>query len=94
MLNRSAAASHQGMILLAAAELVLHRQTGSFFGQQFDVYFRVPAKYLAGGMLEGGMHTVAAQSSTSFQVFHWDNNILAHAIMSQKSPYSKVITNI
>lgn len=58
------------------------------FGRQFDVYFMVPAKYLAE---EGGG---AARSSTSFQVFQCDNNILARAIMSQKSPYSDVITNI
>lgn len=76
------------LFLLAAAELVLQRQTGSFLaGSLTCTLWCLPNIWQRRG---GG----AARSSTSFQVFQCDNNILARAIMSQKSPYSDVITNI
>lgn len=82
MVNRSAAL-HRGFAGGRVCETVRKLLAGSL---RCTVATRQQFRYLAGG-------TLAVCRHTSFQVFQCDSNILTHAITSQKSPYSHVITN-
>lgn len=96
MFNRSAALSHRGLFFSGGqwAGTPRGKQSGSILAGSLTCTSGHLPNTLNWKIQEGRTHTVAPQSSTSFQVFPCVSSIPAHAIMSQKSPYSNIITNI